>query len=71
MAMPIVQISLLEGRGEGEKERLIAEVTNALVSTIGARRDAVRVLLTEIPAAHWGAGGVSKARKSEDSGILP
>ena len=63
--MPIVQISLIEGRDKVQKERLITEVTNAVVNTIGAPRGAVRVLLMEIPDSQWGVGGVSKARIAE------
>ena len=59
--MPIVQVSMLEGRPAALKERLIAELTETLVRVLDAPRESVRVILTDVPAAHWGAGGVSKA----------
>ena len=63
--MPIVQISLMEGRTPAQKERLIAAVTDAVVAAIDAPRSNVRVLLNEMPPAHWGVGGQSKQRERE------
>lgn len=58
--MPIVDITLIEGRSPEKKRRLIAAVTEAVVESIEAPRDSVRVLLREIPPEHFGAGGKPK-----------
>ncbi len=58
--MPIVQISLLEGRDAQVKRALLREVTEAVVRTTGVPPASVRVVLQEVPAAHWAVGGVSK-----------
>ncbi|WP_442600778.1 4-oxalocrotonate tautomerase [Paenibacillus sp. KN14-4R] len=58
--MPIVQISILEGREKHQVAGLIAEVTDAVVNSLLVKKEQVRVLVTEIPASHWGAGGVTK-----------
>ncbi|GMA49703.1 hypothetical protein GCM10025857_10600 [Alicyclobacillus contaminans] len=63
--MPLVQISILEGRPQEAKKRLIEAVTEAVVHTLDANPGAVRVLLYEVPAAHWGVGGVTKADSSK------
>ena len=55
--MPIATIQLMEGRDKVAKERLIKEVTDAICSSIGARREAVRIVLQEVPKSHWGIGG--------------
>ena len=60
--MPIVQISLIEGRSDEQKEALIVEVTEAMVRAIDAPRESVRVLLNEMPKQHFGIGGVSVKR---------
>lgn len=57
--MPIVQVHLLEGRTVEQKRKLIAAVTQALVDSIGAKPESVRVLLDEMPKEHFGIGGVS------------
>lgn len=60
--MPLVQVSLIEGRTAHQKEELIVELTDAVVRALGARRESVRVLLYEVPAEHWGAGGAPMSR---------
>ncbi|MDW3689041.1 2-hydroxymuconate tautomerase [Cupriavidus sp. CV2] len=58
-AMPIMQVFLMEGRTEEQKARLIGALTDAAVESIGAPRETVRVLITEMPKAHFGIGGKS------------
>ncbi|MFC3052893.1 4-oxalocrotonate tautomerase [Kordiimonas pumila] len=64
--MPIVNISILEGRDDAAKARLIAEVTDAVEHSIGASREAIRVLINEIPASHWGTAGVPKSQNNQN-----
>ncbi|PCI54588.1 MAG: 4-oxalocrotonate tautomerase [Alphaproteobacteria bacterium] len=58
--MPIVSISMIEGRSEKDKCKLIEDVTNAVENSIGAPRQEIRVLLHEIPACNWGVAGKPK-----------
>jgi 4-oxalocrotonate tautomerase len=60
--MPIVEITLIEGRTPEAKRRLIAKVTDAIEDSIAAPRDSIRVILREIPALHFGAGGKTKEK---------
>ena len=57
--MPVIQVTLMEGRTDDQKEALIAALTEAAFSSIGAPRERVRILLNEIPKAHFGIGGKS------------
>ncbi len=57
--MPIAQIHLLEGRSDEQKEALIEEVTSAIMKTLDAPQQSVRVILTEMPKQHFGIGGQS------------
>lgn len=57
--MPIAQIYILEGRSDEVKEALIAEITEAMVKTLNAPREVVRVIITEMPKQHFGMGGTS------------
>ncbi|MFB5190047.1 4-oxalocrotonate tautomerase [Alicyclobacillus fastidiosus] len=63
--MPLIQMSIIEGRPPEVKKELIREVTDAVVRTLGAKPEAVRVLLYEVPPEHWGVGGVSKADEQD------
>lgn len=58
--MPIIHVSLIAGRSPEVKRALIAELTEATVRAIGAERQNVRVLLTEVAPEHWGIGGEPK-----------
>lgn len=58
--MPIVDITLIEGRAPEKKRALIAEVTDTVERVLGAPRDSIRVVLREIPASHYGVAGVPK-----------
>jgi 4-oxalocrotonate tautomerase len=57
--MPIAHIHIMEGRDSEQKERLIAEVTDAICRSLGALPESVRVIIQEMPKAHFGIGGVS------------
>ncbi len=57
--MPFAQIHLIEGRTEDQKRAVIEKVTQALVEAVGAPRENVRVLITDVPKENWGIAGVS------------
>ena len=57
--MPFAQIQIMEGRSEDQKRAIIEKVTAALVEAVGAPIETVRVIITEIPKAHWGSAGKS------------
>lgn len=62
--MPIAHLYILEGRDDERKERLIAEVTDAIHRAIDAPVDSIRVLLVEMPKQHFGIAGQSAKRRS-------
>ena len=55
--MPIALIKIIEGRSPDKKRRLIESVSQAMADSLEMPIDAVRVLLYEYPADHWGRGG--------------
>jgi 4-oxalocrotonate tautomerase len=65
--MPIIEITLIEGRSRELKAKMMTEVTNVMVSTLGAKRESVRIILREIPAYHFAAGGVVFGEPKEKS----
>ena len=54
--MPIVNVKMMEGRTEEQKEALIKAVAEALMESIGAPEESIRVLISEYPKKHWGLG---------------
>jgi 4-oxalocrotonate tautomerase len=57
--MPLVQVSLREGRDPAQLRSLISALTRAVVETLDTPLESVRVILTEIPGTHWAAGDVT------------
>jgi len=55
--MPIVQISMVEGRSPEQLRNLIREVTNSVASTLEAPIDTIKVIVSEVPPTHWGSAG--------------
>ncbi|WP_085506300.1 2-hydroxymuconate tautomerase [Thalassobacillus devorans] len=55
--MPIVTVQMLEGRSDEQKKALVAEVTDAVTNTTGARKEAVTVVIEEMAKNHYAVGG--------------
>lgn len=55
--MPIVQVTMIKGRTDEQKEKLIAEVTRAVVTALDAPEQSVRVFINEVPNTQFGIGG--------------
>ena len=58
--MPLIEVTMIEGRTRDQKRALMASVTDAVEQSIGAPRDTIRVVIREVPAEHWAVGGVPK-----------
>ena len=58
--MPIVDITLIEGRAAEKKRALIWEVTDTVERVLGVPRESIRVVLREVPAEHYGVAGIPK-----------
>ena len=58
--MPLVEVTMIEGRSAEAKRKLIKELTDAVVRATDAPLPSIRVIIREVPAAHWGVGGEPK-----------
>ncbi|MBN8531061.1 MAG: 2-hydroxymuconate tautomerase family protein [Alphaproteobacteria bacterium] len=68
--MPIVQIHLLSGRSEKKKRKLVAAVTEAIVSTVDVPPEKVRIILSDMKPENYAVAGVltldaPKAKKAK------
>ncbi|MEW6557272.1 MAG: 2-hydroxymuconate tautomerase [Elusimicrobiota bacterium] len=64
--MPLVRIDLWSGRERETKEKLIKNVTSAVVDSIGCPPDAVQIVINEVEKENWGLGGVPASEKFPD-----
>jgi 4-oxalocrotonate tautomerase len=66
--MPLVEVTLVEGRSPEQLRTLITALTDAVETAVGAPRADVRVVLREVPATHWAAGDVTIAERRSAGG---
>ncbi|NQY87624.1 MAG: 4-oxalocrotonate tautomerase [Gammaproteobacteria bacterium] len=59
--MPLIQVTIIEGRTLEQKNSFFEKVTAVAVETLNVKEAQVRVVINEVPATHWAIGGVSKA----------
>lgn len=62
--MPNLNVYLVEGYSETQKETLLLRMTDAVVDSIAAPKASVRIFLIELPRAHICAGGVVLAAEA-------
>ncbi len=62
--MPLIQVTLREGRSAEQLRALISALTRAAVESIDAPKESVRVIIQEVPATHWAAGDVTLEERS-------
>jgi 4-oxalocrotonate tautomerase len=56
--MPLVQVTMLQGRTVEQKRKLAARITDAMVEEAGARREAIVVTFVEVSKESYASGGV-------------
>ncbi|GAB3785277.1 tautomerase family protein [Nocardioides ungokensis] len=57
--MPLVEITLAEGRTPQQVRSLMREVHEAVLRTADTRSEHIRVIVREVPRAHWATGDVT------------
>ncbi len=55
--MPKVTIQIFEGRTLDQKRAMVAKVTDAIMETIGARREGIDITILEIDKTQYAVGG--------------
>ena len=63
--MPLVEVTLVEGRTPKQIRTLIHELTDAVVRALDVPVPSVRVAVRELPTTHWAAGDVTIAEKEQ------
>jgi 4-oxalocrotonate tautomerase len=55
--MPIVQITMLQGRTPDQKRKIAQRVTDVMVEEAGARREGITVVFNEVSKESYATGG--------------
>ncbi|WP_295700111.1 tautomerase family protein [Lapillicoccus sp.] len=62
--MPIVDITLTEGRAPESLRAMISAVTAAVSETLATPVTSIRVIVREVPSTHFAAGDVTIAERA-------
>jgi 4-oxalocrotonate tautomerase len=63
--MPLIQITMLQGRTADQKRKLAQRITDVMVEEASARREAVIVAFHEVSKESYASGGVLMADKQK------
>ena len=63
--MPVVRISLYEGRSPEKKRQLAELITDALVTVGGSKRAGVHVIFDNVAKEDWVIGGAPEFSKEK------
>lgn len=66
--MPLVRISLAEGRTETQKLAAARAITHAIVTHCDAHAEHVYVIFDDVPDTDWTVGGVTVAERRRQRG---
>jgi len=55
--MPVVHVSLIQGRSKEQKKAIAAEVTESIHKHAGSPKEVITVIFTDIDPDSWSAGG--------------
>lgn len=61
--MPLIEVTMVEGRRSEKVRNLINELHHAAVNALDAPPESVRVVVREVPATHWAAGNETIAER--------
>ncbi|KAA0112542.1 tautomerase family protein [Mycolicibacterium sp. P9-22] len=57
--MPLVEVTLAQGRSDDQVRALIHEVHEAVLRTVNTRSEHIRVVVREVPRSHWATGDLT------------
>ena len=61
--MPVVHISLYEGKSVEAKKKIAAAVTEAFVKSMGISPELVKIMIHEIPKENFATAGILDSEK--------
>lgn len=61
--MPMVEVTLAQGRTPEQLRDLIRQLTAGVVGSLDVPLESVRVVVREVPLTHWAAGDVTLAER--------
>jgi len=57
--VPLVEVTLAEGRSADQVRAMMREVHEAVLRTVDAKSEHIRVIVREVPRSHWATGDLT------------
>ena len=57
--MPLIEVTLAEGRSPEQIRSMMHQVHEAVLRTVNTRSEYIRVIVREVPRAHWATGDLT------------
>ncbi|KQY04286.1 4-oxalocrotonate tautomerase [Mycobacterium sp. Root135] len=57
--MPLVEVTLAEGRSADQVRAMMREVHEAVLRTVDTKSEHIRVIVREVPRTHWATGDLT------------
>jgi len=61
--MPFIEVHMLEGRTQEQREKLAKAITDATAEILKVNKEDVWIDFTDMPRTHFATGGVLKSSK--------
>jgi 4-oxalocrotonate tautomerase len=61
--VPYIQINLLEGRTQEQREKLAEAITDVVVEILKVNREVVWIEFNDMPKTHFATGGILRSKK--------
>lgn len=67
--MPIINVTIAQGRSVEKRQKLIRALTHAAIDAFDVRPEQVRVILNEVPLENFAVAGVSFAERAASAEV--
>ena len=57
--MPLIEVTLAQGRSADQIRAMMHEVHEAVLRTVNTRSEHIRVIVREVPRTHWATGDLT------------
>lgn len=64
--MPLIEVTLAQGRTPAQLRTLMSRLTHAAAESVDAPVESIRVVVREVPPTNWAAGDVTLAERRGD-----
>jgi len=61
--MPYIQVNMVEGRAQEQREKLTKAITDAVVEILKVDKENVWIEFNDMPKTHFATGGILRSKK--------